>query len=153
MASNLLRRRASGAARIVARRFLGELGGNASAPLPRSPSGASFWPEGIVGSLAHDDEFAVAVVARRSDIARLGIDIKFAEPLPSDLVDRVLSVGQKRLTKNDRAMSRLIFPSKEAVYKASYALDGSPFEYNDIEIRLAEATAILRNKHLLYHIT
>ena len=144
-ASNLPRRRASGAARIVARRLLGELGADASAPLRRSPSGAPFWPEGVVGSLAHDDEFAVAAVALRTDIARLGVDIEPAEPLPSDIVDRVLSVGEKRLTNNDRVMSRLIFSSKEAVYKALNALDGSPLEYDDIEIRLAEATAILRD--------
>jgi 4'-phosphopantetheinyl transferase EntD len=111
----------------------------------RSPSGAPFWPEGVVGSLAHDDEFAVAAVALRTDIARLGVDIEPAEPLPSDIVDRVLSVGEKRLTNNDRVMSRLIFSSKEAVYKALNALDGSPLEYDDIEIRLAEATAILRD--------
>ena len=98
-----------------------------------------------MGSLAHDDEFAVAAVALRTDIARLGVDIEPAEPLPSDIVDRVLSVGEKRLTNNDRVMSRLIFSSKEAVYKALNALDGSPLEYDDIEIRLAEATAVLRD--------
>jgi len=144
-AANLPRRRASGAARIVARRLLGELGADASAPLRRSPSGAPIWPEGVVGSLAHDDEFAVAAVALRTDIARLGVDIEPAEPLPSDIVDRVLSVGEKRLTNNDRVMSRLIFSSKEAVYKALNALDGSPLEYDDIEIRLAEATAVFRD--------
>lgn len=142
-ASNLPRRRASGAARIVARRLLGELTGDASATLRRSPSGAPFWPEGVVGSLAHDDEFALAVVALRSDVARLGVDIEPAEPLPSDLVDRVLGAREKRLTENDPVKRRLIFSCKEAAYKALNALDGSPLEYDDIEIRLAEATAIL----------
>jgi 4'-phosphopantetheinyl transferase EntD len=144
-AANLPRRRASGAARIVARRLLQELGGDARAPLRRASSGAPCWPEGVVGSLAHDDEFAVAAVALRRDVARLGVDIEPAEPLPLDLVDRVLSVGEKRLTKNDRVTSRLIFSSKEAVYKALNALEGSPLEYDDIEIRLAEATAVLRD--------
>lgn len=142
-ASNLPRRRASGAARIVARRLLGELTGDASATLRRSPSGAPFWPEGVVGSLAHDDEFALAVVALRSDVACLGVDIEPAEPLPSDLVDRVLGAREKRLTENDPVTRRLIFSCKEAAYKALNALDGSPLEYDDIEIRLAEATAIL----------
>ena len=144
-ASNRPRRRASGAARIVARRLLGELGADASAPLRRSASGAPVWPEGVVGSLAHDDEFAVAAVALGADVARLGVDIEPAEPLPPEIVDRVLSVGEKRLTKNDGVMGRLIFSSKEAVYKALNALDGSPLEYDDIEIRLAEAAAVLRD--------
>ncbi len=151
--SNLPRRRASGAARIVARRLIGELTGNASAPLRRSPSGAPVWPEGVVGSLAHDDEFAVAAVALRSAVARLGVDIEPAEPLPSDLVDRVLSAGEKRLTNNDRVAGHLIFSAKEAVYKALNALDGSPLEYDDIEIRLAEATAVLRDGRALRLIT
>ncbi|MGD0184991.1 MAG: 4'-phosphopantetheinyl transferase superfamily protein [Roseiarcus sp.] len=144
-AANLPRRRASGAARIVARRLLGELGADASAPLRRSPSGAPIWPEGVVGSLAHDEEFAIAAVALRIHVARLGVDIEPAEPLPSDLVDRVLRAEEKRRMKDDRVMSRLIFSSKEAVYKALNALDGSPLEYDDIEIRLAEATAVLRD--------
>jgi 4'-phosphopantetheinyl transferase EntD len=144
-AANLARRRASGAARIVARRLLGELGADASAPLRRSPSGAPIWPEGVVGSLAHDEEFAVAAVARRSDVACLGVDVEPAEPLPSDLVDRVLSAGEKRLTASDRVADRLIFAAKEAVYKALNALDGSPLEYDDIEIRLAEGVAVLRD--------
>jgi 4'-phosphopantetheinyl transferase EntD len=144
-AANLPRRRASGAARIVARRLLGELTGDASAPLRRSLTGAPFWPKGVVGSLAHDDEFAIAAVALQSDVARLGVDIEPAEPLPSDLVDRVLSVGEKRLTKIDRVTSRLIFSCKEAVYKALNDLDGSPLEYGDIEIRLAKGAAVLRN--------
>ncbi len=144
-ATSLARRRASGAARIVARRLIGELGADAAAPLRRSPSGAPFWPEGVVGSLAHDDEFAVAAVALRSDVARLGVDVEPAEPLPSDLVDRVLSAREKRLTASDRVTERLIFAAKEAVYKALNALDGSPLEYDDIEIRLAEATAVLRD--------
>jgi 4'-phosphopantetheinyl transferase EntD len=143
--ANLLRRRASGAARIAARRLLGELGSDASAPLLRSRSGAPFWPAGVVGSLAHDDEFAVAAVALRADAACLGIDIEPAEPLPSDIVDRVLSAEERRLTKNDRVSSHLIFSTKEAVYKALSALNGSPLDYDDIEIRLAESAAILRD--------
>ncbi|MGO4871062.1 MAG: 4'-phosphopantetheinyl transferase family protein [Roseiarcus sp.] len=152
-ATNLPRRRASGAARIVARRLLGELTGDASAPLRRSPSGAAMWPEGVVGSLAHDEEFAIAAVALQTDVARLGVDIEPAEPLPTDLVDRVLSAREKRLIKNDRVAGRLIFSSKEAVYKALNAFDGEPLEYDDIEIRLAEGAAVLRDGRSLRLLT
>ncbi len=116
-ASNLPRRHASGAAGIVARRLLGELTGDASATLRRSPSGAPLWPEGVGGSLAHDDEIALAAGALRSDIAGLGVGIEPAEALPSDLVDRASSAGEKRLIGNDCVTSRLIFSCKKAVYK------------------------------------
>src|SRR6516165_6054927 len=54
-------RRQSGAARIVARRLLRALG-EPNAALPRSASGAPVWPLDIAGSIAHDDEVAVATV-------------------------------------------------------------------------------------------
>ena len=145
---NLSRRRASGAARIVARRLLGELGSDAAATLRRSPSGAPLWPEGIAGSLAHDDEWAVAAAARRARLAEhsvkgLGVDIEPAETLPADLVAYVLSDEERRRTGTDGVIGRLVFVCKEAVYKAIHPLDGSPLEYSDIEIRLDDSTATL----------
>ncbi len=151
--SNLARRRASGAARIVARRLIGELGGDAAAPLSRAGSGAPLWPEGIVGSLAHDEDFAVAAAARRSSLAGLGVDIEPAEPLPADLVDLVLSLAEQRETKGDGVRRRLVFAAKEAVYKAIHPLDGTPLEYSDIEVRLADASALLRDGRRLRLVT
>jgi 4'-phosphopantetheinyl transferase EntD len=144
-AVHLARRRASGAARIVARRLLGDLGAEAQAPLPRSPSGAPLWPEGILGSLAHDDAFAVAAIARRGRLAGLGVDVEPAEPLPGDLIDLVLSAAERAQTEGNGVMRRLVFAAKEAVYKAIHPLDGSPLEYADIEIALAEGRAALRD--------
>src|SRR5271166_2208874 len=53
------RRRASGAARIVARQLLRGLGFS-DCPLPRAASGAPIWPAGVIGSLAHDSRVAIA---------------------------------------------------------------------------------------------
>ena len=142
---NLARRRASGAARIVARDLLRQLGGDAAAPLMRSPSGAPEWPAGVIGSLAHDDDFAVAAVARRGLLLGLGVDVEPAEPLPADLVELVLSAAERRETKGDRVTQRLVFVAKEAVYKAIHPLDGTPLEYADIEISLGEGRATLRD--------
>src|SRR5262245_26274072 len=60
-------RRASGAARIVARELLAQLGHHGCA-IPKGPSGAPVWPPGIVGSLAHDARCAVAAVALARDM-------------------------------------------------------------------------------------
>ncbi len=57
-------RRASGAARIVARELLRQFG-RAPRAVPKSASGAPAWPDGIVGSLAHDAEVAIAAMASR----------------------------------------------------------------------------------------
>ena len=55
------RRRASGAARRVARELMNSMG-FAGLPILRSTFGAPIWPAGVVGSMAHDDRIAVAAV-------------------------------------------------------------------------------------------
>ncbi len=152
-AANLARRRASGAARIAARALLSELGADPSAPLARGPFGAPLWPEGIVGSLAHDEAFAVAAVGRRGRLMGLGIDVEPAEPLPDDLLDLVLGDAERRETQGDGVARRLVFAAKEAVYKAIHPLDGSPLEFSDITVRLAEGTATLRDGRTLRLLT
>jgi len=138
-------RRASGAARIAARHLLDELGADGYAPLPRSPSGAPVWPSGIIGSLAHDEAFALAAAARRGRLVGLGVDVEPAEPLPQEIVDMVLSEAERRETGDDGVAHRLVFVAKEAVYKAIHPLDGSWLDFPDIEIRLADRTATLRD--------
>ncbi|MGO9742076.1 MAG: 4'-phosphopantetheinyl transferase family protein [Roseiarcus sp.] len=134
------RRRASGAARIVARALLDEIG-VAEAPLRRLRSGAPQWPPGIVGSLAHDDAYALAAVARRGALENLGVDIEPAEPLPVDVIDFALLGDERRHAAT--AAGRLVFAAKEAVYKAMNPLEGAPLEYSDIAVDLDAMTAAL----------
>ena len=68
-------RRASGAARIVARELLLDLGYPHQA-IPKSALGVPIWPFGIVGSLAHDSRVAVAAVAMHRDFCCVGIDVE-----------------------------------------------------------------------------
>src|SRR5216683_1888991 len=78
-------RRASGAARIVARELLARLG-HPRCALPRASSGAPVWPAGVIGSLAHDPGVAVAAVGRSHDVGAIGIDVEPAELLPAELL-------------------------------------------------------------------
>ena len=144
-AATIERRRASGAARIVARRLLAELGSDPEAELARGPSHAAVWPPGIVGALAHDGEFAVAIAARAGRLIGVGVDVEPAEPLPADLVDFVLLPAERAEAGGDPVKQRLVFACKEAVYKAIHPIDGSAFEYPDIEVRLDEAVARLKD--------
>jgi 4'-phosphopantetheinyl transferase EntD len=143
------RRRASGAARIAAREALAALGGPADAALPRAPGRFPIWPEGFVGSLAHDEEIAVAAVAHARDVTALGVDVEPAEPLPADVAEIVLLPSERRACAADPALSRAIFAAKEAVYKAINPLDGSPLEYEDIEVDLGAGAARLRDGRAL----
>lgn len=139
--------RASGAARLVARRLLTDLGHSGIA-LPKSPSGAPHWPDGIVGSLAHDEHVAIAAVARRRDMASLGIDIEPAEPLADDLLDLV-TTPRERSALADPFHGRLHFVVKEAVYKAVHPLDGIFLEHHDVQVDFAHRTATVRDERTI----
>ena len=138
------RRRASGAARIVARQLLRELGYPES-PLPRAATGAPIWPAGVTGSLAHDRRVAVAAVATSRDIGALGIDIVPAESLPIDLLDIIATPDERPGIGDDLICGRLLFAAKEAVYKAVYPLDRIFLEHHDVQIDFSKRRGTVRN--------
>ncbi len=136
--------RASGAARLAARLLLARLG-HPDVALPKSSTGAPRWPDGIVGSLAHDERVAIAAVVRRHDMASLGIDVEPAEPLPDDLLDIVTTPKERSALSHDPFHGRLHFVVKEAVYKAAHPLDRAFLEHHDVELDFAQGKASIRN--------
>jgi len=140
-ANNTKRLDASGAARALSRQVLAEIGINNFSVL-RAPTGEPLWPTGIVGSLAHDDEMAVAVIGRAKDYRGLGIDVETAVPLPGDIVSLVRTpediCGQY---DSSALVDRILFCVKEAVYKAVYPLDRIILNYDDIRVDLSREIA------------
>lgn len=141
-------RRASAAARIVARQLLAQLG-HARAPLPKSASGAPIWPAGIAGSLAHDEKVAVAAVGRQRDVGSVGIDIEPAVLLPPDMLALIATPQELRKIADDPLRGKLLFVVKEAVYKAVYPLDRVFLEFHDIEVDLAAGKAVTRGGRVI----
>jgi 4'-phosphopantetheinyl transferase EntD len=141
-------RRASGAARVVARELLVQLGYAASA-LPRGASGEPMWPARIAGSLAHDDRVAVAAVGMQRDVGAVGIDVEPAAPLPPDMLELIATPHELRRIADDPLRGKLLFAAKEAVYKAAYPLDRTFLEFCDIEVDLAGRTATTRTGRVL----
>jgi len=139
---------ASGAARIVARTLLAEYG-LPNAAVPKSNSGAPIWPQGVVGSLAHDSRVAIAAVGRRRDFIAIGVDVEPAEELPFDLIDLVATPRERAIIGGVRFGGRLLFVAKEAVYKAVYSLDQTFLEPHDVEIDFANRKGIVRNGRLV----
>jgi 4'-phosphopantetheinyl transferase EntD len=137
-------RRASGAARIVARELLARLG-HPGCALPRGAAGAPMWPAGIVGSLAHDPRVAIAAVGRSRDVGAIGIDVEPAEVLPAELLDMVATPQERLKLADDPYRGRLLFVAKEAVYKAVYPLDQVFLDHHDVEIDFADRKAVVCN--------
>jgi 4'-phosphopantetheinyl transferase EntD len=137
-------RDASGTARQEARRLL-EAGGIAGHSLLKTASGAPVWPDGIVGSMAHDGCFAVAAVAPALAFSALGIDLEPAEPLPQEVADIVMT-GEDRIAGVDPLLAgRLLFSAKEAIYKAVFPKDGQILGYEDIAVDFASRQGVVRS--------
>jgi 4'-phosphopantetheinyl transferase EntD len=142
------KRRASGAARIVGRQLLKELGVPEQA-IPKRASGAPLWPEGVTGSFAHDSVVAVAAAGLIRDIGAIGIDVEPATPLPADMLDLVTLPNERIGIDGDPLRGRALFAVKEAVYKAVQPLDGIFLDYHDIEVDLAGGKARTKNRRTL----
>src|SRR5262249_52829756 len=110
-------------------------------PILKAASGAPVWPEGVSGSLAHDEHTALAAVARQADYLALGVDIEPAEALPDDLIDMIATAAERSAYGEPFLRSRQLFAAKEAVYKAIYPLDGCFLDFHDIEVNLETQTA------------
>jgi 4'-phosphopantetheinyl transferase EntD len=141
-------RRASGAARIVARQLLANVGVT-ECVLPKAQGGAPIWPPGIVGSMSHDSRVAIAAIAQRCDFSALGIDIEPAEPLPPELLDLVATPQERTAIGEDPYQGRLLFAAKEAVYKAVYPLDQTFLDHHDVEVSLSRGQAVVRNGRIV----
>lgn len=127
--------RASGAARVAARELLTQLGFGWTA-IPKGESGAPIWPSGTIGSLAHDDEVAVAAVGRARDVNAVGIDVEPAVALPPGMLDLVATPREIKKLVGDLLRGKLLFAAKEAVYKAAHPLDRVFLEFHDIDVDL-----------------
>ncbi|EMG51507.1 MULTISPECIES: 4'-phosphopantetheinyl transferase family protein [Brucella] len=150
---SLPRRDQSGAARFVARQLLASRGWP-DAVIGRASSGAPVWPDTIVGSLAHDDEVAVAAIGFSSDYRALGVDVEPALRLPEEIRALVRHADDRTPQGFDEAlMDRLLFCAKEAVYKAVFPLDYVMLDYEDICVDLVQGfaeTKMGRGVELLY---
>ena len=132
---NLEARRASGAARHLARDLMAELGHPVVA-IGRGRFGQPIWPAGVVGSLAHDRVMAAAAVVSGPANVSLGIDIEPAEPLPDDALPLVMTVGDELGTASRHLAGRILFAAKEAIYKAVHPLDGIILNHDDVVVSL-----------------
>lgn len=121
------RRREYTTARVCARRAMARLG-VPPAPIVSGPRGEPCWPDGLVGSMTHCEGYRGAVLGRRGDVHSIGIDAEPNLPLPEGVLEAV-SLPTEREWVGDLTAShpgvcwdRLLFCTKEAVYKTWYPL-------------------------------
>ncbi len=136
------RQREFAAGRHCAREALAHLG-HAAVALPVGPGRAPVWPPGIIGSISHTNDIAIAAVARRSDLGSLGIDVESADPLDPDLIGLVCSKEELAALADEGLQpepgAKLIFSAKESVYKCLWPLTGMFLEFHAIRICIDSA--------------
>jgi 4'-phosphopantetheinyl transferase EntD len=134
-------RRASGAARRLARQLFDRLGIEAR-DIPRREKGGPLWPTGVIGSLAHDEALAAAVVARAGKLEGIGIDIEPSENLPAEVAELVAKNEKEREQfSGDPFGDKALFCIKEAVFKAVNPHDRAFLEFDQVAVDRKSQTA------------
>lgn len=124
------------AGRLAARQALLLLGG--TAPFPaigrhRQP----LWPAGIIGSISHTRQRALATVAKSSgSMAGLGIDLEpqLSSQQAHEIADTVMQNLEREIASNsglpfEQAVT-LVFSAKESLFKALFAHVGDWFDFS-----------------------
>ncbi|GIF15017.1 4'-phosphopantetheinyl transferase family protein [Actinoplanes teichomyceticus] len=149
-----VRRREFVTARRCARQALAGLG-HPPAPILAGPRREPLWPAGVVGSITHCRGFRAAAVARRADLAALGIDAEPHGPLPEGVAEQVTLPGERehlaRLAATHPAVhwDRLLFSAKESVYKAWFPLTGRWLGFEEARLTFDPAAAAFHARILI----
>ena len=152
------RRREYTAGRASARRALNALGvGNYT--LLSGDKRQPLWPEGVSGSITHDGNYAVTVVAMADRLPLLGIDLARADPLKRDLIrmicteddrEHIASLGETRFPYDPY---KAIFSVKESVYKCLFPRVNRFFGFQEVNTRVypdgVDVDVVIVNKDLL----
>jgi 4'-phosphopantetheinyl transferase EntD len=117
------RRRTFAGGRVALRRALAALGAPHAFAIASNERGAPRVPGGWAGSIAHKDDVAAAVAARREGREAIGLDVEVVRALSAAVAARVLTEEERaELGGADAASGGMVtlerFSAKEAVYKA-----------------------------------
>ena len=133
------RRNTFSSGRAAAREALADAGLPAC-ELQRNSDGSVQWPEGVIGSLTHTDEWAIAAIAisHMSEAASLGIDLERIQPLKEGVLKLVATAAERaelQEASNEHWQAVALFSMKESVYKCLCPSLGQFIEFHDVEIR------------------
>ena len=141
------------AGRTAAKRALTEMGIIAE-EIPIGTDRAPQWPRGIVGTISHTADIAIAVLAQEAKCVALGVDIEVTAAVGEELFPLVLVPSEHRwlqsLPKSERVRwATVVFSAKEAFYKFQSSVLKLPLDFQDVEVSISSGDGltirILRN--------
>lgn len=131
---------ARGRGRDLARRLCAAIGSPVDA-IPRSPERHPVWPEGVIGSIAHDAAFAAAVVGPSGALGGIGIDIEPCEALAAGIAAMVAQPSELMAFSDLPCGDKALFSIKEAVFKAVFPRDRIFLDFHDALVDRPSRTA------------
>lgn len=114
--------------------------GIASSVVDHGEAGEPIWPEGVVGSVTHEDGFHAAAVAPRSRVLAVGIDVVAHRELPESLrayirtTEEAAQIRHLSQVMPETFWDCVLFGAKEAVYKALFPSTRQWLEFGDVVI-------------------
>jgi enterobactin synthetase component D len=123
--------------RAAARDALAELGTSRDVAIGRGAGGEPTWPLGLVGSISHAGDAAVAAVGRGDMFGGIGVDLERRSPGLSARASRlVCRPAEIEWVDADPGTLRrtLLFSAKEAIFKALYPIEGVWLGFADAEL-------------------
>lgn len=134
------RRREFATGRMLVRQLL-EARGVRNFPLLRDDDRVPVWPEGIVGSISHTKNLAVAVIASDDDFCGLGIDVEPDAAVESGIERMICREPELEWvgggSEEERGTRcRIVFSIKEAVYKAFFPRIRTFWKFQDVEVEI-----------------
>ncbi|MBU3029968.1 4'-phosphopantetheinyl transferase family protein [Paracoccus marinaquae] len=137
VAEAVAHRQAEFAAGRAAARLALLAAGLPEAAIPAGEDRAPLWPEGVVGSITHGEDCALAVAAPQALVQGLGLDVEPDAPLPDDILSEICDgaecawiAGQVEPLR----WARLIFVAKEAAFKCQYPLSRAIFGFDAMHV-------------------
>lgn len=114
------------------RALLRQLIGN-DVEIPVDPHRRPLLPVGVVGTLAHDQEVAVAATTTDPHCRALGVDVERMTVFAPEEAGLVLRPDERHLD------AHLAFVLKEAVYKAWSSLGGRILDHHEVAVDVDES--------------
>jgi 4'-phosphopantetheinyl transferase EntD len=101
--------------------------------IPSAPSREPVWPCGTVGSISHAVSQCAAVVARKSSLIGIGIDIESDDPLHESILGIICTPDEQSTSSQ---LAKLRFVIKEAFYKLYFPLTHHFLDFHDVSVSI-----------------
>jgi 4'-phosphopantetheinyl transferase EntD len=119
--------------------------------IPIQPDRRPLWPLGIIGSISHSGDRAMAVIGSADNYIGLGIDceIILTESAAVEIADLILDPLEKALLLDQQLeyglMLTLVFSAKESLFKALSPSLSNVISFHDLSIcSISESKLVLR---------